>query len=464
MKKGSSKKTLKALKEEAQLSLEKEDYTLFLSTCEEIKKMYPKNAYGYTGYIIAVTNNYKTYVGEDVLKDLKKDFEKAYQLTKKNDKEVLKRNFDEYVNDHREVENLKKNRKELISKYFLKGLYNDGISFINQNINLANSYNLNGKKIINIYDLLNGIFLLTCLIFNLVHRNYLLFITIPFGIFGIITIYSFINMNFFGKRKLSSEKKYLLKIVEEANLKIKEAKKEITKIEESIEFLKKQKSEILLKIPESFTSGIENVVLDDEESVALKILDELINNNISSFTYLINEQTSLDIDEIILKIKPQIKDEKSELINFISDKIAEKKSNQNEFISMKKIKTFNYAMIGVLLAISICSIIVLINNFYEINFASFVAAIIIGVLSMFIYNINTGKHSSLTDTFNDSLMSTVFASSLVYDLIYMSITNELKFTYGFIEMPIIFILIFMGFVALISLFKYKNLMAKLRGE
>ncbi len=83
---------------------------------------------------------------------------------------------------------------------------------------------------------------------------------------------------------------------------------------------------------------------------------------------------------------------------------------------------------------------------------------------MLIYNIKTGKHSSLIDTFNDNLLLTIFNSTLVYDLIYTSITNELKFTYGFIEIPLIFVLMFMGFAGLISLLKYKNLMNKLRGE
>lgn len=464
MKKGSNKKTLKSLKEEVECSLDKEDYSLSLTLCEKIKKLYPKNYYGYLGYILSVTKNYKSYVNDETLRELKKNFEKAYELSKKADKESIKKEFDEYVNDCREVENLKKNRKEIISKYFLKALYNDGISYINQNINVANSYNLNGKKIVNIYDFIYGAFLLSCLIFNLIHRNYLLFLTIPFGIFGIITIYSFINTNFFGKNKLKSEKNYLSKITEEANLKINNIKKEITKLEENLNFLISQKKEIMLKIPETFLKENVNYVQDDEEGIALKILEELTNNNISSFTYLINEETSLNIDDVLLKIKPDVKDEESELMNFISNKTLEKKKNQNEVILMKKINPSYYLGIGVLLIISILCIVVLIKNFYEINFVSFIGGVVTGVICMLIYNINTGKHGSLPDTFGDNLISTISNSTLVYNLIYTSITSELKFTYGFIEMPIIFCLIFMGFVALISLFKYKNLMIKLRGE
>lgn len=462
MKKG-SKKTLKSLKEESELSLEEGNYSLSLAKCEEIKKLYPKNVYGYVGYIKSVTNDYKKYICDADIKNIKKDFEKAYELCKKEEKQNLKVTFDDYVNDCYEVENLKKSKKELTSKYFLKALSNDGISFINQNISTANSYNLDGKKIVNFYDLIKGIFLLACLIFNLVHRNYLLFLTIPFGIFGLITIYSFININFFGKRKLKSEKMYLSRIIDEANLKVSKIKKDILKLDENIEFLKAQKKETLLKIPETFLTDIKNIVENDEEEIAFRILSELTNNNISVFTLLINEETTLDIDDIILKIKPSIKDEDSELIKFISDKLTQKKSSQNEIVMMKQVKPFNYVIIGLLLLISIFSTAVLINNFYEINFVSFMYASITGIISMIIYNINTGKHGALIDTFNDNLLSTVFNSSLVYNLIYMSITKELKFTYGFIEMPIIFILIFIGFVALVSLLKYKNLMIRLRG-
>ena len=151
-----------------------------------------------------------------------------------NDKQLIKREFDEYVNDCIEVENLKKIRKDLVSKFFLKSLYNDGILFLNQNINASTSYNLNGKRITNLYDLIKGIFWLTCLIFNLIHHNQLLIITIPFGIFGLITIYSFFNMNFIKKGNLRSERKHINKIIKEAKNKILNIKQEIVKLDENI--------------------------------------------------------------------------------------------------------------------------------------------------------------------------------------------------------------------------------------
>lgn len=457
-------KGLKTLRKEAEEAKEKEDYSLFLTLSNTIKDSFPKNYYGYLSFVLAKTNNYKKYLPEDELKEVKKNFECAYERLKKDEKDKLKREFDEYVNDCFEVENLKKIRKNITGKYFLKELYNDGVTFINQNIQLASTYNLDGKKIVNIYDFIKGLFLFSCLVYNLIYRNALLILTIPFGIFGIITIYSFINMNFFGKRKLNSEKEYLSLIIEEANKKNKEIKSEIEKLDKNIEMLKIQKNDTMLKIPEVFLKSLENITIQNENEVASKIALELNSNNISTFTYLINEETNLNIDDIMKKIKPKVKDENDELSRFISNKIIEKKNSQKEIIMMKKVKPASYFIIAVLLVISILSIIVISNNFYELNFISFIVSSLAGIISMLIYNIKTGKHSSLIDTFNDNLLLTIFNSTLVYDLIYTSITNELKFTYGFIEIPLIFVLMFMGFVGVVSLLKYKNLMNKLRGE
>lgn len=463
MKKKASK-TLKSLKEEAESYFGREDYSFSLNLCEEIKHKYPKNPYGYQGFIRSKTNDYKKYVEDDALKELKKDIEKLLDVIKNDERKKIKDEFEEYSRDCHEVENLKRTKKEITSKEFLKLLYNDGISFINQNISIASSYNLSGKKIVNVYDLLKGIFLLACLIFNFINRNPLLIITIPFGIFGIIIIYSFFSMNFLKSGKGISERKYLDKIVLDANEKINDLKKQIEKIDENLVFLREQKKGIISKIPETFTSQISFLIDDDETFTASKILENLSANNIAGFTYLIGENTNLEATDVLLKLKPSVKEEDSDLIKFINNKVLEKKNGQNEVLLMKKIKPYNYFVIGIFLIISILSIIVIAKNFYEINLTSFIIAVITGTISTLIYNIKTGKHNSLMDTFNDSLLLCVFNSSLVYDLVYMSITDELKFTYGFIEMPIIFILIFMGFVGVISLLKYKNLIIKLRGK
>ncbi len=458
-----SKKTLKSLKEEAEECFGREDYSLSLGICNQIKKDYPKNVYGYLGTIKSVTKNYKSYVSENELKELKEDYDKVVELAKKEDKEKIEKEYNEYLEDCSEVQNLKKVKKELVSKYFLTSLYEDSIAFINQNINTVNSYNLNGKKIVNGYDLIKGLFLLVCLIFNLININYLLFLTIPFGIYGVIIIYSFLSANLFGTDKLKSEKDHAKKIIDEAMEKIESIKEDIEKNNETINFLLEQKSNTILKIPESFSEDIKDITNQNESEIAKDILNELSNNNISGFTYLIDENTNLSVDDVLLKIRPQVKED-GNLTNFINNKSTEKKNSQNEFILMRKIKPYNYFIILIFLIISILSIIVIKNNFYELNFISFVFASITGVISTIIYNINTGKHSALIDTFNDNLTSCVFNATLVYDLIYMSITNELKLTYGFIEIPIIFILIFMGFVSVISLLKYKNLMKRLKRE
>ena len=109
-------------------------------------------------------------------------------------------------------------------------------------------------------------------------------------------------MNFFGKRKLNSEKEYLSIIIEEANKKIKEIKSEIEKLDENIEILITQKSDTMLKIPEVFLKSLEDITIQNENEVASKIALELNSNNISTFTYLINEETNLNIDDIMKKI------------------------------------------------------------------------------------------------------------------------------------------------------------------
>lgn len=457
------KKTLKVLKEEAELCFEKEEYDEALSLCEEIKENYPKNVYGYINYLKAMTKNYSSYISYEQIKELKKIYEKAYELSKDSDKDNLKQTFEDYSDDCNEVENLRKVKKELTSKYLLKSMYNDEISYINQNITAVNAYDLNGKRVVNFYDFIKGAFLLFCLIFNLIFTNYLLVLTIPFGIVGIITIYKFINNNFLSGKILKSEKSYVSEIVEHSELKITNIKSEIKKIEDNIVFLESLKKETISKIPETFFEDLKELLANNESDISKKIYDELLNNNISSFTYLLSENTLLQPEDIIEKLKLRMNNSDDKLIKFIENKNKQKKKNNNNFILMKPVVSFNYFMISILIIISIFSIIIIIKNFYEINFISFILAIITGIISTLTYDIYSGRHNSLVDVFNNNLLSTIFNTSLIYNLIYDSIFNKLSFTYGFIQMPIIFILIFIGFVALISLLKYKNLIKKLRG-
>lgn len=108
-------------------------------------------------------------------------------------------------------------------------------------------------------------------------------------------------------------------------IKNKRNKSEIEKLDENIEILITQKSDTMLKIPEVFLKSLEDITIQNENEVASKIALELNSNNISTFTYLINEETNLNIDDIMKKIKPKVKDENDELSRFISNKIIEKK-------------------------------------------------------------------------------------------------------------------------------------------
>ena len=72
----------------------------------------------------------------------------------------------------------------------------------------------------------------------------------------------------------------------------KEIKSEIEKLNENIEILITQKSDTMSKIPEVFLKSLEDITIQNENEVASKIALELNSNNISTFTYLINEETN----------------------------------------------------------------------------------------------------------------------------------------------------------------------------
>ncbi len=455
------KRTLKFLNEEAKLKLEEEDYLSALDIYTEMVKSYPKNKLGYIGIIESKTNYYKKYLSDSDIKKLKEIFDKAYALSNKSEKDKLKNNFERYLDDCYEVENLKKLKKDIVSNELLIKIYNNIITSINSSIASSKKYNLSGKRITNTYDFIKGVFLLFCLIYNLIFKNYLLLITIPFGIYGLIVIYSFISMNFLKKEKLLSEKIIFKKNVIKSYTKIKELKKEIENKKMSIESFKLKKKDNILKIPKDFNNNITDIIADNEEKIAENIISNLNSNNIAAFTYLVSKNTNLKSDEV-LKTLDKEKEGTSTLNELINNKKENKKSNQNEILVIKQIKPHHCILMLVLLIISILSLIIILNNFSLINKTSFNIAIITGVISTLIYNINTGKHSSYTDTLNDSLILTIFNTTLVYDLVYSALVDTVSFTYGIIQMPIIFILIFIGFVSLISLLKYNNLINKLR--
>ena len=70
----------------------------------------------------------------------------------------------------------------------------------------------------------------------------------------------------------------------------------------------------MLKIPEVFLKSLEDITIQNENEVASKIALELNSNNISTFTYLINEETNLNIDDIMKKIKLPIKNIETNII------------------------------------------------------------------------------------------------------------------------------------------------------
>ncbi len=458
------KENISSFKNEIEECFNNKDYDKALINSQKMKTKYPKNYYGYYAFIKSKTNDFNKYLKEDELKELKKDFSLALELDKNNNLDDFKTKFNEYLDDYTEVAGLNKIKKELVSTHLLKQLYNYEIAYINQNIDIINSYNLSGKKIVNGYDFIKGLFLVACLIFNLIFRNYFLILTVPFGIFGLITIYSFFNTNFIGNDVLKSEKDKVKKMIAKANKKINDLKNEVLKKNEAIKFLNEQKNSCILKIPESFYNSIKQDFLLDEKNEAESILDELLSNNISSFTYLVNEKTNLNIDDVLSQIKPVIIEKEDDLTNFINDKVNQKKSNNSKVILMKPIKKHDYVIVIMLLIVSVISIFALVKTFKEIKTLAFILGLITGLLSIFIYNIKTGKHMTFKDALLDNLLSAVFNATLTNDLIYLSFSSKLDFFEGFIKMPFIFTFILIGLVGIITALKYNNLIIKLRGK
>lgn len=270
-------------------------------------------------------------------------------------------------------------------------------------------------------------------------------------------------MNFFKKGTIRKEKEDFQDSIKEALEKVIDIKKDIKKIEDNIAFLNEQKYSTISKVPESFFNQIEDLIVSNEKVIATEIFNDLLNNNVPGFMLKVNDYTSLNPEDITNNIKTNLKDENSKISEFINAKTTEKKNKQNEVMYMKKVSNFSLTIIAIEIFVSVLSIIVLIRNFSNINKEAFIVAMIAGVISTLSYNIDTGRHNSIRETTSDNLFSSIFNASLVYDLIYLSYMSKLEFAYGFIEMPIIFILLFIGFTSVISLLKYNNLMKKLRG-
>ena len=440
VKKTKKKKTLKKLKEELGFYLENDEIDKALNISTKITELYPKNTYGYVEIIKIRTNSYTKLIEEDEIKEIKLVFEKLYEVSNKREKKQYKTEFDEYLSDCKEAYNLRKIKKDIIGKLFLKEEYEQIVSVVEEKVKNAKSSSKANIK--GLYDLIKGLFFVVCLIFNLFNPNKLLIITIPFGIFGIITIYGFIDMNL-SKEKKKKKQEELNNILIKREQKLGEYKNEINKLEESISFLNEQKVNSCLKIPKTFDKQISEYLADDEELIVKKIIAKFNSNKIDEFSSMLNENTNLVADEVLNNIDGILNDLNKENFN------------------MKKITWFNYVILIALCAISIFSLIIIIKNFYELNLISFIVAFLVGIVSNIIYNIENGRHTKLIDTFNDNLCNCIFRTSLVYDLIYSWITNELSFTYNFIEIPIIFTLLFIGFVMLISMLKYQNLYKKL---
>ena len=173
-----AKITLASLKKTSELLQKNKEYEKLLEVSKEIINLYPKNPYGYRTYIEAVTNNFTKYINIDE-NNVKNYYKKYTSILNKEDDFSIK--YNEYITDYKEVENLKKIKKELISKFLLKSIYEQKNINIKKEIRNSNKFKINGKKISDIYDLIGGIFFIFTFVFNLIHLNYLIVIPLVLG-------------------------------------------------------------------------------------------------------------------------------------------------------------------------------------------------------------------------------------------------------------------------------------------
>lgn len=456
------KKSSKRLRNEIDYFLKEEDIDSAIKVCDEFMDIYPKNIYPYSKKIELLTDNYNKYISNDEFKNIKLIHGKRLEIASKKEIDIISKEFEEYEIDLKEKDNLEKTKKELIGNYLQKKVQLNASIYLNNILTKLSSYKPNGKQIQNVYDLIKGLFLLVCLIFNLFNINGLLFVTVPFGIYGVIIIYKFFDNNIGKISLLKNESIVYKKLISDCYKTKEEIKNEIGKIDSMIEFNLSQKISIIGRMPEKFKEELYLLYEDDEESISNRIYNLYIGNKIDEFKEILSDNTFFSYDEFIESINKFTEEFENKVNNFIDEEIDKRKINNSKFIVMMPIKTWIVVLLFFLIFVSISSFIILINNFYDMNLKAFIIALGVGIISAIIYNINTGKSSSVIDTFNDNLLTTIFNTSLTYDLIYSSITSDLNFVYCVLEVPIIFILILIGFVMLVSFLKYVNLQRKLR--
>ena len=433
------KKTLKELKKELERSNNEEDYSKSLLICEDIVDNFPKNSYGYINKIKVITQNYKKYLNEEELNQIKKIYDKVINLIPKKDIKKFKEEYDRYIDDCKEVENFKKIKIKIISKKLIREIINSKISIIDNEVKLIENAIIKKHKI---NTLIHGIFLITCFIYNIFNPNYLLFLTIPFGVFGVISVITYVN-SIIDKRKFINKINNKEKLLEDKN----KLEDEVLKCNSDIKFNEELINENLSKIPSCFTNYVLSM-FEEDSKIINNIILSIKDNDIVTLNYLIDKYTKLKKDDVNY-YSSLLKEEDTELSKYIikNSKVL------NNSVNKQKIKTYNYILLFLFIMLSIFSSIILYNNFYELNNIAFVISIIIGLITIIIYDITT-KSQTLTDAVNDTLLSTVFNTMLTYNLIYMSVTNELNISYAFIEIPIIFLLIFIGPTYLIVMIKY----------
>ncbi|MEG2621176.1 MAG: hypothetical protein RSA10_03745 [Bacilli bacterium] len=432
--------------------------TVFIKLLKQNNKDHDVN----NGLLRSKTNDYNKYVEKDCFKELKGLFENAFvEITTSE-----KTKYDEYKDDCGQVDILKQKKLEIIKKRFLINVYEAEIKNENENLNMAYEYGPDGNKVRHVGDLIIGMFFFLCFIYNLFNIGILLLITIPFGIFGFITMYKFFETNYFKKGSVNLNSIKYSKALELSVLKIVEAKKQIKKQNEEALLVIQQKKDALSKIPTFFEKDIKEYVLDNEIDEANKMFKFLNNDGDEN---VFNNLSFSDIDASHLK-KEHIERESSPLYVYINNIIKEKKRKYHNLSAMKNISSLEIFQISFAILISFLGMFVFFNKnigsfyvFEDVRIEAFLISFIVGIITPFLYNINTGNHLKLSATYFDNLCCSVFGAMLTFWLVTQDITGKLNFFYHFIVMSIVMGFCLSGVVMIASTIKYVRLLKKIRG-
>ena len=142
---------------------------------------------------------------------------------------------------------------------------------------------------------------------------------------------------------------------------------------------------------------------------------------------------------------------------------------KKKYILTKKVNNINYKDILYLLIMMFVSIFTVIfifrtNNVLLIRKKPFFVAIVFALLNSMVFNIITGKITSVKNCFYRNLISSVILATTCYDIIYLYLYNTFNFVYLLFLIHFLFSLLLSSLILLVSILKYNNFVKYLKSD